>query len=82
MSLSSLSCNLNDVVCIDHFYLGNITLLHVMDTATRYSDVYVVSSTVLDEAVLGFEVCWLSQFWPPSAIHAEMRFVRVNFVKY
>lgn len=57
VSLSSLSRELNDVVCIDHMHLENMTLFHAMETATIYSAAHVVQSTNLEEAFLGFESC-------------------------
>ena len=81
VSLASLNRQLNEVVCVDHFHLDDVTLFHCMDTATRFSAAYVVDSTALDEAVIGFETCWLSQFWPPDAIHADSAFCKGEFAE-
>lgn len=37
VSLSSMSRSFNELVCVDHFYLNDICVLHVMDSVTRYS---------------------------------------------
>lgn len=81
VSLSSLNRQLNEVVCVDHFHLDGVTLFHAMDTATRFSSAYVVESTGLDQAVLAFESCWLSQFWPPTCIHADTGFCKGEFAE-
>lgn len=79
VSLTSLNRQLNEVVCVDHFHLDNVTLFHVMDTATRLSAAHVVKSTKLEEAVLAFEACWLSQFWTPMAVHGDAAFSKGAF---
>lgn len=35
--MSSLDNAFNDIVCLDHFRLEDLTLFHIMDVATRYS---------------------------------------------
>lgn len=80
VSLSSLNRQINEVVCVDHFHLDSVTLLHAMDTATRYSAAFVVESTSLHEAVLGFESCWLSPFWPTTAVHVDSAFWKGSFL--
>lgn len=37
VSISSLDKAFNDIVCIDHFYLEDVTLFHMMAVATIYS---------------------------------------------
>lgn len=74
VSLMSLKRQLNEVVCIDHMHLDSVTLFHAMDSAMRLSYAHVVSSAGLSEAVVAFESCWLQQFWPPSAVHADDAF--------
>lgn len=39
-----------------------------MDKGTRYSAGYVMSDASMKEAILGFEVYWLIQFWFPSSV--------------
>lgn len=82
VSISSLSNNFNEVVCVDHFYLDGVQLLHCMDTATRCSAAFVVSSTALDDAVFGFENCWVNQFWLPESIHGDKAFAVGKFKQY
>lgn len=62
VSISSLSRNFNEAVCVDHFYLESVSFLHCMDMATRFSAAFVVKSMTLEEAIFEFESCWLSQF--------------------
>lgn len=74
MFLAILNRQLNEVQCVDHFHLDDVTLSHCMDTATRYSAAYVVESAALNDAVIEFESCWLSQFLRLQAIHADYAF--------
>lgn len=61
--ISSPSKDFNEVLCVDHLYLEEILLMHLMDLVTGYSSVHVVSSTTnLKEAIHGFEASWVSQF--------------------
>lgn len=59
------------MVTVGHMFMGCATLLHMMDVATRFSAAYVVISTALDEAIIGFESCWLALFWSPSSIQGD-----------
>lgn len=61
VSISSLSRNFNEIVCVDHFYFDGVQLLHCMDSATQFSAAYVVGYSAFDEAVFGFEACWVHQ---------------------
>ena len=74
VSLSSLSRSFNELVCIDHFYLANLCLFHIMDTVSRYSSCSLVPSTSLNDAILAFESGWLNQFWPPTAVLGDAAF--------
>lgn len=82
VSISSLSRNFNDVVCLDHFFLESLCILHCMDMATRYSSASIVSSTSLENVIMGFESSWLSQFWLPDAIQADSAFAGSIFKNY
>lgn len=44
-NISSLNKSFNDVVYIDHFHMEDVILFHLMDVASRYSAVHVVTST-------------------------------------
>ena len=59
VSLSSMSREFHDVVCLDHMFLEEHCVLHVMDTKTRYSAGMVVSSTCIYDAIEAFESIWL-----------------------
>lgn len=74
VSISSLSNNFNEVVCIDHLFLEDNCLLHCMDLVKRYSAALFVETTVLKEAIIGFEAFWISQFWYLDAIRADLAF--------
>ena len=82
VSLSTLNRSLNDVVCIDHLFLGNCSVIHIMDTATRYSVGQVVPDTSMTAAVLAFEAGWISQFWAPSNVVFDRAFENEEFRRY
>lgn len=42
-----------------------------MVVASWYSAAHVVTSTATNEAIYAFELIWISQFWPPDAVHAD-----------
>ena len=82
VSISSLSKSLNEVVCVDHFYLENFRLFHAMDLTTRFSAAYVVSTASMDDSVMAFEACWLSQFWIPESVRADKSFLCGSFESF
>lgn len=79
VSITSLSQDLNDTVCVDHIFLDSVSIFHVMDLTTRYSAACVVPDTSMDSAVLALETCWISQFWMPTSIRADKAFVAGSF---
>lgn len=82
VSISSLSKNFNEILCVDHLYLEDILLVHFIDLVTRYSGSYAVTSTNLEEAVTPFEACWLSPFCYPDSIRADKAFQICAFKQY
>lgn len=80
MSIASLSRQLNDFVCIDHFHLDGVTLFDAIDTASRYFAAHILNFTCLHESLVAFEFCWLSQFWPPTAVHVGGSFTKEAFL--
>ena len=77
-----LSCSVNEVACIDHFYLDSVRLLHCMDVSTRFSAVFILSSASIDDGFFGFEACYLSHFWHPVSIHVDKAFAQGSFSEY
>lgn len=43
-----------------------------MEFISRYSSAHVVNSTNLKETIIAFEPSWVSQFWYPDIIRADM----------
>lgn len=82
VSISYLSTEFNEVLCIDHLYKDEMRLMHFMDLISRYSAAHVVSSSTFKEAIMGFEACWVSQFWYPDSIRADKAFIHGDFKKY
>jgi len=79
VSLSSMSRQFNDVVCVDHFFLDNLCIFHAMDAITRYSAGSCVPDTSMVHSILSFETLWISQFWIPSAILFDRAFKNTQF---
>ncbi len=82
VSISTLSKQFNEIVCIDHFFLDEICLVHCMDLVSRFSAVQAVESTNLADAVVAFEACWVSQFWYPESLHGDKAFQIGEFKLY
>lgn len=64
---------------MDHFFLDDVTLFHMMDVASRFSVAHAVITTSLDEAIYAFEALRISQFWPPNSVHADGAFHHDSF---
>ena len=47
--------NLNEIVCIDHFYLDELILIHFMDSTTPISMATVVNNNGLSKLLQAFE---------------------------
>ncbi len=67
VALSAMSRDFNDVVCLDHFFLDDFKVFHVMDSSTRFSVGSVVPDTTMNSAIIAFETHWISPFWAPNA---------------
>ncbi len=79
VSISSLSKEINEIVCVDHFYLDKICLLHLMDLTTRFSVAQIVKSTALQEAVNAFEATWIAHFGYPCVMKGDEAFEKGVF---
>lgn len=55
VSLTSLNKSFNGVLRDNHVLLGFVTLLRVIDVATRFSAAGVVQPTVIGETIIAFE---------------------------
>lgn len=53
--IRSISKASNEIICMDHFYLGNRFIIHLKDLVSRYSAGQIVQTTPLDEVVIAFE---------------------------
>lgn len=79
VSISSLSKQFNEIVCIDHVYLDKLLLMHCMDLKSRYANAFAVGSASIKDAVHAFEAMWASIFWYPDAVQIEKAFQVVCF---
>lgn len=82
VSISSINRLFNDVVCIDHFFLDQVCVFHVMDSVSRYSACHISDSTSIDVSILSFEASWMSQFWPPTDIQGDNSFNKTRFIQF
>lgn len=69
-----LSKQINNILCVDNFYLDNVSLLDCMEVVAPVPAAFVFSSTFMDEAVLGLKSCELYQFWHPVAVQRDKTF--------
>ena len=81
-SLSSLNRSFNELVCIDHFHLGNLRLCHIMCGSTRYPTASVVPNTGVEAAINVLDSHWISQFWAPKAIQFDQVFANELFQNF
>ena len=56
VSLSAMTRSFNEVVCVDHMFLDQYSVMHIMDAASRYSVGAVVEDTSMQKVVLVFDV--------------------------
>lgn len=70
------------MLCLDHIYLGSVRLFHAMEHSTRFSAAYLFQDASMDQAVIGFQSCWISQFWLPSTVRADKAFMVGSFRQF
>lgn len=82
VSLSSLNRNFNEVVCVDHIFLDDLCIFHIMDSKTRYSAGLVCADTSLKNAIYSFTTTWLSPFWSPINVKDDQAFIDTEFTNF
>ena len=82
VSLSSVSRSFNETICIDHFHLGNLRILHIMDASTRHPAGTSVPGTGMEAEIGVLNSSWISPFWAPTSIHFDQAFDYSEFKKY
>lgn len=82
VSLSSMSRNFNEVVCIDHFFLDKFKVFHIMDSQTRYSVGAVVPDEKMENAVELIDTLWFSPFWVPRKVIFDQAFNNSEFLEF
>lgn len=82
VSLSALSREFNKVVSVDHMFLEDSCVFHIMDTKTRYSVGAIVETTSMSNAVDVLESTWMSEFWAPNVIAFDQAFGSDVFVAF
>ena len=79
VSLSALTRDFNNVVCIDHFHLGDSRVLHIMDSVSRYSVGEVVDNTSMIQAIPLFESLCITPFRVPEDVLFDPAFDNTDF---
>eukprot|EP00178_Gracilaria_changii_P016470 TRINITY_DN4728_c0_g1_i1.p1 TRINITY_DN4728_c0_g1~~TRINITY_DN4728_c0_g1_i1.p1 ORF type:complete len:805 (-),score=91.02 TRINITY_DN4728_c0_g1_i1:529-2943(-) len=82
VSISSMSRAFNEVVCVDHMFLDEVCVFHVMDAASRYSAGLIVPNTSMAIAISAFETVWISPLWIPDAVLFDPAFHNDLFTSY
>lgn len=82
VSFSPLTKNIDEIVCIDHFYLDETCFIHFMNLVSRYSVTQIVENTQLHHVVSAFEHLWKDQFWYPETIRGNDAFLKGKFKEH
>ena len=70
------------MVRVDHFYLGNIRICHLMDATARYSAGAVVPDTGMRAAIGALDSHCMSPFWAPESIQFDQAFASKEFTEF
>lgn len=82
VSLSAMTRSFNDVVCVDHMFRDQYSVMNVMDAASRYSVRAVVDDTSMQQAILVLDGHWITPFWTPKTVVYDRAFKNITFMKY
>ena len=77
-----MTISFNEVVCVDHMFLDQYSVMHVMDADSRYSVGAVVEDTSMQKAVLVFDAHWITLFWSPQTVVYDRAFENSTFIEY
>lgn len=83
--LRSLNWMFNQIICIDHMYLGDQCVVREIDTKTSFSAGVVVIDTSLSDSIYSLHVCWLTPILSPEAIRDDGAFMNnllTDFTRY
>ena len=58
----------NEVVCVDHLHLNEHRVMHIMESAMRFSAGDVVEGTSTINAIQVIECQWITPFWNPDTV--------------
>eukprot|EP00173_Palmaria_palmata_P004214 Plantae.Rhodophyta-Palmaria_palmata.ctg5272.p1 GENE.Plantae.Rhodophyta-Palmaria_palmata.ctg5272~~Plantae.Rhodophyta-Palmaria_palmata.ctg5272.p1 ORF type:complete len:291 (-),score=14.17 Plantae.Rhodophyta-Palmaria_palmata.ctg5272:290-1162(-) len=82
VSIKGVNRSFNDSAQVDHFFLDQKAILHVMETSCRYSTGKPVPSTSVSHATEFFEERYFSEFWIPGSIRFDPAFNTQDFVAW
>lgn len=82
LSLSCMSRQFRQVVCDGHFFLDEAIVFHAMDSIARYSVGSFVPDNTRNNAILHFDILWISHFWPLGKVLFDPAFDKPTFKTY
>lgn len=74
VSPKSLNQTFNDVLCIDHTYLGDQCIVHIMYSKTYFSADVISNDNLLPNAIYALRIGWRIPFMTPSVIRRDDAF--------
>ena len=82
VSLSSMSRDFNQLVCVDHLFVDSHKVFYCMDSVTRYSAGCVVTDTTMQASISTFDLHWITPFWIPQTVLFDQAFNNTEFTAY
>lgn len=81
-SISSIFQELNYFICMKHFYLDSLRILHSVYNTTGFTATFIVNEDSMNNAVLSFQIFWMNQFWTPRSTWTEEASTDGEFKNY
>lgn len=69
VSIAEISRQSSDIVRVNHVWLENTCLFHIVDHYSRDSAAQPISTTSIAEATVVFENFWVVQLWSPKEVY-------------
>eukprot|EP00173_Palmaria_palmata_P002678 Plantae.Rhodophyta-Palmaria_palmata.ctg2798.p1 GENE.Plantae.Rhodophyta-Palmaria_palmata.ctg2798~~Plantae.Rhodophyta-Palmaria_palmata.ctg2798.p1 ORF type:complete len:702 (+),score=86.29 Plantae.Rhodophyta-Palmaria_palmata.ctg2798:107-2212(+) len=74
VSIKNINRSFNESAQIDHLFLEQQAVVHVMEASCRYSSGAPVDSTSVSQAIKFIEERYFSEFWVPGSIRFDSAF--------
>lgn len=82
LSLSSLSHDFNQSVCMDHAFLDFAQIFRVMDATIHFYCIVLVDDFLLTGSAPSLETWWLQNFWLHVRLYGEHAFSKPKFSNF